>query len=184
MLDLKEVTTLLKNNGVNGVAKKLKIKKKDIYDLLKDNGLEYIDGEVKPIEFKNNNITKVITKNKGIEEMAITKVIQKNKTSNKKPQQAIIQSLNKDIDINTLKELIDLIEPIKEVIQEYDKNKNIINIEKIELNPKNITEVKQKLFKIDIDVLKDWEKFVAEHRQYKVQNLISLALEEFINKYK
>lgn len=45
-------------------------------------------------------------------------------------------------------------------------------------------EVKQKLFKVDTEVLKNWEKFVAEHKQYKVQNLISMALGEFIDKYK
>jgi hypothetical protein len=61
------------------------------------------------------------------------------------------------LDINILLELQHLIEPIKEV--------------------------KQKLFKIDIDVLSDWEKFVKKNSQFKVQDLISLALEEFIQKY-
>ena len=49
---------------------------------------------------------------------------------------------------------------------------------------KAITEVKQKLFKIDIEVLEKWDKFVIEHKEFKVQQLISLALEEFIDKYK
>ena len=168
---LGQITTLLRDNGINAVAKQLKMKKADIYKFLKDNGLVYENGEVKPIiDIKN--------------EMSITKVIQKDKTTNNNASHNSIQSLNKNIDMNSLKELIRLLEPIKEVIQEYNKSKNIIEVEKVEINPKNITEVKQKLFKIDIEVLDKCEKFVAEHKQFKVQNLISLALEEFIDKYK
>ena len=170
MLTLLEVTTLLKNNGINSVASQLKVKKADIYNFLKNNGLVYADGEVKTI-IDNNN------------EVALTKVIQKDKQSDNKPSESIIQKYNKDIDIDTLKELISLIEPIKEVIQEYNKSKNIIEVERVELNPKSITEVKQKLFKVDIEVLEKWNKFIAEHKEFKVQSLISLALEEFIQKY-
>ena len=88
-----------------------------------------------------------------------------------------------NLDLSKLKELIDLLEPIKEIIHEYNNRRNIIDIEKNELRPKAITEVKQKLFKIDIDILSKWEDFVSNHKEFNVQQLISLALEEFINKY-
>jgi cell division protein FtsB len=104
-----------------------------------------------------------------------------NTTLTKSVKQKYNNSISKDKD--KLEELINLLEPIKEVIQEYNKSKTIVEVEPIELKVKHITEVKQKLFKIDSDVLKEWEKFVAEHKQFKVQNLISLALEEFMNKY-
>ena len=110
------------------------------------------------------------------ENRCYTKDIEKNKVQ-------IIQKDNKNIDMNKLKELIELIEPIKKVIQEYNKSKNVIEVEPAEWKPKNITEVKQKLFKIDVEVLEKWEQFVKDNKQYKVQNLISLALEEFIEKY-
>jgi hypothetical protein len=106
----------------------------------------------------------------------ITKVITNNKSFK--------QKYNNDINKDNLEELISLLEPIKEVIREYNKSKTFVEVEPIELKVKNITEVKQKLFKVDIEVLEEWEKFVTEHKQFKVQNLISLALEEFINKYK
>lgn len=170
MLTLLEVTTLLKNNGINSVASQLKVKKADIYNFLKNNGLVYADGEVKTI-IDNNN------------EVALKKVIQKDNTSHTKPPQAIIQKHNNDIDINSLKELISLIEPIKEVIQEYNKSKNIVEVERVELKPPSITEVKQKLFKVDVEVLEKWNKFIAEHKEFKVQSLISMALDEFIQKY-
>lgn len=95
-----------------------------------------------------------------------------------------MQKYNKSIDVDALNELISLLEPIKEVIEEYKKNKDIIDIKPIELELTNITEVKQKLFKVDVKVLDKWERFVADHRQYKIQNLVSLALDEFVEKYK
>ena len=81
-------------------------------------------------------------------------------------------------------ELIELLEPIKSLIEDYERNKNIIEVNSIELKPKAITKVKQKLFKIDVDILEQWEEFVLNHKEFKVQQLISLALEEFIEKYK
>lgn len=89
----------------------------------------------------------------------------------------------KDIDIDKLNELINLIEPIKEIIEQHNKSKTIIEVHPIELKAKAVTEVKQKLFKVDVEVLKKWDKFVVDHKEFKVQQLISLALEEFINKY-
>ena len=109
-----------------------------------------------------------------------TKVIQKNKIEPK-----VIKE-NKDminLDINALSELIDLRDDIKKVIQEYNRNKDIINIEPIELKPRAVTEVKQKLFKVDSSILEQWESFIKRHKEFKVQSLISLALEEFLNKY-
>lgn len=94
-----------------------------------------------------------------------------------------IQKHNRSISDEKLMELIDLIEPIKEMLEEYNRNKNIVDVNAIELRPKAVTEVKQKLFKIDINVLEQWEEFVLNHKEFKVQQLISLALEEFINKY-
>lgn len=41
-----------------------------------------------------------------------------------------------------------------------------------------------KLFKIDVDVINDWENFILNHKEFKVQQLISEALREFIKRYK
>lgn len=122
----------------------------------------------------------------------ITKVIQKDNKPNVKGskeelvvrEKTVIQKHNKRIKEEKLNELVDLIEPIKEMLQEYNRSKNIIDVNLVELKPKAVLEVKQKLFKIDVDVLEQWEEFVSKHKEYKVQQLISLALEEFIQKYK
>lgn len=96
----------------------------------------------------------------------------------------VMQEYNKNINELKLLELIELLEPIKSLIEDYEKHKNIIEVNSIELKPKAVINVKQKLFKIDINVLEQWEEFVLNHKEFKVQQLISLALEEFIDKYK
>ena len=124
----------------------------------------------------------------------ITNVTQKDKEYENKPIQgsskaiaptenSVIQKSNRSINNEKLMELVDLIEPIKEMLEDYNRNKNIVDVNTVELRPKAVTEVKQKLFKIDINVLEQWEEFVLNHKEFKVQQLISLALEEFINKY-
>jgi len=109
----------------------------------------------------------------------ITNVIPKYK----KTVEKFIQEHNRSISDEKLMELVELIEPIKEMLEEYNRNKNIVDVNTVELRPKAVIEVKQKLFKIDINVLEQWEEFVLNHKEFKVQQLISLALEEFINKY-
>lgn len=87
-------------------------------------------------------------------------------------------------DMKALKELIDLLDPIKELLKKNNESGTIVTIEKPELKPKAVINIKQKNFKIDVDVLEEWESFVEAHKEYKVQQLISLALEEFIKKYR
>ena len=124
----------------------------------------------------------------------ITNVIQKDKEplqkTIKEPSKAIgsiekksIQKSNKSISNEKLMELIELVEPIKEMLEDYNRKKNIVDVNTVELRPKAVIEVKQKLFKIDVSVLEQGEVFVLTHKEFQVQQLISLALEEFIQKY-
>ena len=129
-------------------------------------------------EFKHD-ITNVIPKHK----KTVEKFIQEHSNAIEPTKNNAIQKHNRSISNEKLMELIELIEPIKEMLEEYNRNKDIVDVNAIELRPKAVIEVKQKLFKIDINVLEQWEEFVLNHKEFKVQQLISLALEEFINKY-
>lgn len=147
--------------------------------------IEQVDKELKQEDDKKvSESTRVKSVVEEIVKQKNNKSINKPVEVKSEPEKSFIQQYNKSIDMRSLEELISLIEPIKEVIEEYKKNKDIIDIKPVELKPKSITNVKQKLFKVDVDVLDRWEKFVSEHKQYKVQNLVSMALEEFIEKYK
>lgn len=162
-LELKKDSSI----SVNKICNKLQLRQSTVKTQLRNNNYTY--------NAEQRQYTKNTQKNnENIKEVAVTKI---------EPKTDYIQRYNKDIDINSLKELIDLIEPIKAIIEEYNKSKTIVEVNPIQIRPKAIKEVKQKLFKIDVNVLEQWDKFIAGHKEYKVQQLISLALEEFINKY-
>lgn len=162
-LELKKDT----NISVNKICNKLQLKQSTVKTQLRNNGYSY--------NVQQRQYTKDIQKNNDSIEAEIVATVD-HKIND-------IQKYNKDIDIDKLNELINLIEPIKEIIEHHNKSKTIVEVHLIELKAKAVTEVKQKLFKVDVDVLKKWDKFVVDHKEFKVQQLISLALEEFINKY-
>lgn len=124
-----------------------------------------------------NNITKDIQRDNKV-------ILNKKKKINFNRKTEVIQEYNNGINELKLLELIELLEPIKSLIEDYERNKNIIEVNSVELKPKAVIKVKQKLFKIDVDILEQWEEFVLNHKEFKVQQLVSLALEEFIEKYK
>jgi len=162
-LELKKDSSI----SVNKICNKLQLRQSTVKTQLRNNNYTY--------NAEQRQYTKNTQKNnENIKEVAVTKI---------EPKTDDIQRYNKDIDINSLKELIDLIEPIKAIIEEYNKSKTIVEVNPIQIRPKAIKEVKQKLFKVDVNVLEKWDKFIADHKEFKVQQLISLALEEFINKY-
>lgn len=162
-LELKKDSSI----SVNKICNKLQLRQSTVKTKLRNNGYSY--------NAEQRQYTKDIPMDNGsTPDIETTKI---------KSKAEDIQMYNKDIDINSLKELIDMIEPLKAIIEEYNKSKTIIEVSPIELKAKAVTEVKQKLFKVDVEVVKKWDKFIEEHKEYKVQQLISLALEEFINKY-
>lgn len=162
-----------------------------------------LDIPMKEIEEKEFNVNpRVVSKrllrlgykkinNKYVKDGSITKVIPKCNSfdldgGKYKDITKVISNKDKDLDIDILIELQNLIGPIKEVIKDYDKLKiendkrDILDNFKI-YKAKN---VKQKLFKIDSDILNEWNKFIDKYDEFKVQDLISTALKEFINRYK
>lgn len=153
-----------KNISVNKICNKIGEKQSKVKSQLRDNNYSYNADLRQYIQKDNDSITDIID----------TKT---------EPKIDDIQRYNQSIDINKLNELIGMIEPLKAIVEKYNKDITIVEVNTIELKAKAVTEVKQKLFKIDIEVLKKWDKFIADHKEFKVQQLISLALEEFINKY-
>ena len=131
------------------------------------------------IQVSNNSITK----DKDKYNKSITTVIQK--------QEEAISKDFKETDIQALKELISLVEPLKDVIQVYNKSittEKYIDVEPIEVNidrSKLSGNIKATGFRIDESILKQWKEFIKDYNgEYKVQDLVGQALLEFIEKYK
>ena len=124
-----------------------------------------------------------ITKDKDKYNKSITTVIQK--------QEEAISKDFKETDIQALKELISLVEPLKNVIQVYNKSittEKYIDVEPIEIKidrTKLSGNIKATGFRIDETILDYWREFIKNYNgEYKVQDLVGQALLEFIEKYK
>lgn len=112
-----------------------------------------------------------------------------------KPHKATTKSNNtKDKATNTLsaeevqklKQLINNYDDIMYVLSMYSKcnttnTQHIHDIEDIQIIQTYNT--KQRMFRVDVEVLERWNEFCEEYKHIKVQSLISSALLEYINKY-
>lgn len=94
-----------------------------------------------------------------------------------------------DTDVIALKELVSLVEPIKEVIKEYNTritHDNVIDIEPIEIKLDDKIGVVGKAvgMRIDENIYKEWQEFTNNHKKnFKSHQLLSQALLEFMKKY-
>lgn len=94
-----------------------------------------------------------------------------------------------DTDVIALKELVSLVEPIKEVIKEYNiriAHDNVIDVEPIEIKLDDKIGVVGKAvgMRIDENIYKEWQEFTNKHKKkFRSHQLLSQALFEFMEKY-
>jgi len=136
-----------------------------------------------------NNEVELITSNRVVEGNA--EVIQDNNKSIKK---TIIDKGNNNKTEQELKsalleirELLEMKDQLKEVIQQYNKDKKKINVQvqqELKVDKEKFNgELKTRLIKVYGNVNEAWIKFYKSNSQFKMQDLYSVALEEFIEKY-
>lgn len=83
--------------------------------------------------------------------------------------------------MNTYEELQN---QVQSLIKRQELEENIIDITlpKLEITPMKKKPI-SKTYKFDPDVIKEFTTFCNKHKNYKVQDIISKALQEFIEKY-
>lgn len=108
--------------------------------------------------------------------------------ANRKPNKANRKhDKSKDIfsdeEIKKLKQLINNYDDIMYMCSKCNttNTQHIHDIEDIQIIQTYNT--KQKMFRVDVEVLERWNEFCEEYKHIKVQSLISSALLEYINKY-
>lgn len=102
-------------------------------------------------------------------------------------------ALFKEIDLKSLKELTELVEPIKLLVKQYNSsitNENVIEVEPIEVvidKSKLVGDVKAVGFKLYSGVYDRWKEFTNQScykdKNIKAQELLSMALIEYMKKY-
>lgn len=91
--------------------------------------------------------------------------------------------------LKEVKELIDLKDSLKEVIQYYNKSKSVIDIpipEPVELKIDMDSfkgGLSNRVIKVYNNINQDWIKFCKKNKQFKMQDLYTQALKEFMDKY-
>ncbi|MBZ9626326.1 hypothetical protein G9F71_026330 [Clostridium sp. FP2] len=137
----------------------------------------------------HDNIKKVpqISVNRDV--VGIKEVIQIDNKSISKQENLMMQEFTElKTTLSEVTELLEMKDQLKEVIQYYNKSKNIIDVPvPPELNiekGKFEGELKGRLIKVYDNVNKSWLDFCKNNNQFKMQDLYSLALLEFIEKYK
>lgn len=86
--------------------------------------------------------------------------------------------------ISTYEDISGKMDKLDEMIQWYEMQKSVIDVTppKLEIPPTN-QEVVSRSFKVYTDVMEDFSKFCKNNNNYKVQDIISFALREFMDKY-
>ena len=111
------------------------------------------------------------------------KVIQKDNKS--KSEIAITKDNNL---IEEVRELLSMKDDLKQLIQEYNRSKSIIDIiEPLELKVDKTLfkgELRGRLIKVYDNVNNNWIDFCKSNNQFKMQDLYSMALLDFIDKFK
>lgn len=110
-----------------------------------------------------------------------------NATPNKrKSDDTKAHSTLSDKEIKKLKELVNNYDDIMYILNTYNKcnTSNIQGINNIEdIHIIQTCNTKQRMFRVDVEVLERWSSFCDEYKHIKVQSLISSAMLEYIEKY-
>lgn len=83
-------------------------------------------------------------------------------------------------------EVLSMVENLKYLSNNIQKIKNIIEVEKeefITLTVDRTEDAEQSNYRVYSSVRRDFKKFCEQHKEYKVQELISQALKDFMDKY-
>lgn len=170
--------------------RQFKINRKDFSETIKDTNINYNKSTFQyDIGEVNFSTTKVKLKevNKGNEKVNHTESLKKQevRTENNSKEIQSIQKNTFQIP-DDFKELLSLTGDLKEMVGWYKKqtNTNIIDVPELNINNSKLDgEVVTRSFKMYKSIAEEFAKF-AEIRKEKQKDLISLAILEFIDKYK
>jgi transposase len=180
-LDINNQVEYINNKTITGltiseVAEKIGMNESSIRRIVKK--YNYVFNRKSKVYELSGNTKLTLNDNKSI----IPKVIQKH---NKNITEVAITKDNNLI--KEVRELLDMKEQLKELILYHNRSKSIIDvIEPLELKiDKNLFkgDLKGRLIKVYDNVNNDWIEFCKNNNQFKMQDLYSMALLEYIEKY-
>ncbi|MBX4272207.1 hypothetical protein [Clostridium estertheticum] len=199
--DIKEQVSFINSKTITGmkvidVAKEIGMGDKTLRTRLKENNYIFNRPEKIYVLSRDKNDMVITKESDNIIPKEVIKNDNKSIKANENPLKSsvvknepippdLLQELK--INLGEIKELLEMKEQIKEIIQKYNKSINTIaeevqqdlKIDKDKLNG----ELKSRLIKVYNNVNVEWIKFCKNNNQFKMQDLCSIALLEFIEKY-
>ncbi|MBE1306149.1 DUF4250 domain-containing protein [Clostridium botulinum] len=171
------------NISLKKVCQKFGLNKKKINDKFYNAGYEY-----NPKDRAYTKVVLIQKYNKSIRDIK-NKEIEVNEPVKENFNELDFNRLkNIEDTLKEVKELIELKESLKEVIQYYNKSKSVIDIpEPVELKIDMDSfegALNNRVIKVYNNVNQDWIKFCKKNKQFKMQDLYTQALKEFMAKYK
>lgn len=101
----------------------------------------------------------------------------------------LLTDILKNEDISSLKGIIDNYSILMEMVHAYKNNRN--NLDNTESNntifielPFEDDKMFRKTYRVNKVIAEQFEAFCNEHKEYKVKDLISMAMKEYMEKYK
>lgn len=112
----------------------------------------------------------------------------------KEDNEIVVQEVspeNRDEDTEFIKEFKELLGPLKEIVKRHQDGALInsnshTGAKKLnkKINVEAKSEVVQRSFKVEKSILKEWDEFTKEHKEYKIQDLLGAALTQYMKKFK
>lgn len=134
------------------------------------------------VEYKQN--TNILKENKSIDNKAILEVEYNHNTNIKGIDSKVVENVEYKHNTSILQSKE---KEILEMLEWFNKQKNIIDVEpqelKIDTN-KLIGEVKTTTVRLYSDTWEQFKKFMEGYKAYKSMDLVSMALVEYMDKYK
>ena len=156
------------------IREDLGIGEKSLQKIIRENGYKYFQKEKRYYKDNTNVLQKNIIQGKEIFD------------SESKDPTIVLQNYKDDLleIIQAKKEIFEVINAFKENLY-YKDTTNVIEVvasNEIQIKDFN-SEAKVTSFRVYGETLTKWKEFCSKHKQYNNQDLVSMALEEYMKKY-
>ena len=154
------------------IREDLGIGEKSLQKIIRENGYKYFQKEKR--YYKEN--TNVLQKN----------IVNENYNLDSKDPTIVLQNYKEDLleIVQAKKEIFEVINAFKENLYCKDTTSVIEVVASNEIQIKDFnSEAKVTSFRVYGETLTKWKEFCSKHKKYNNQDLVSMALEEYMKKY-
>ena len=165
---------LSKGQTVIRIREDLGIGEKSLQKIIRENGYKYFQKEKRYYKYNTNVLQKNIIQGKEIFD------------SECKDSTIVLQNYKEDLleIIQAKKDIFEVINAFKENLY-YKDTTNVIEVvasNEIQIKDFNI-EAQVTSFRVYGETLTKWKEFCSKHKKYNNQDIVSMALEEYMKKY-